>query len=55
MLKVSRVTRAEIADTVDEDRTLRVEATHEDGIAGRGIAVFAQQEGDARGIAQAPA
>ena len=43
---------AEIADAVDEDAALGVEAAHEDGIAGGGVAVLAEQERDAGRVAQ---
>jgi hypothetical protein len=54
LLGVEHVARdgAQVANAVDENRTLRVEAAHEDGITGGGVAVLAEQERDARCVAQ---
>jgi hypothetical protein len=45
MLNTSRDTEPEIANAVHEDRAGAVEATHEHGVAGVGVAVFPEEEG----------
>jgi hypothetical protein len=42
----------EVADAVDEDAALRIEAAHEDRVTGRGVAVLAGKHGDARCVLQ---